>query len=115
MTKIYTTTDSIVGYLFEKLRKSKKISQLTISKSLNITQSGYSRLENGQAIVKTKHILGVCRACGVKFEDFFKTIQETDAFFIEKGIEIDGCEGEYFQAKLIVDLDNSGILSLLQK
>jgi transcriptional regulator with XRE-family HTH domain len=64
--------NALVGNRLKKLRKSKSFSQEEMADYLNISQSSYARMENGDNHSWANHILRICEIFTIHPEDLIK-------------------------------------------
>jgi transcriptional regulator with XRE-family HTH domain len=60
-----------VYYNIKRLREINGDKQQTVAKMLGISQSAYSRIENGESDISLEHILKLCEFYSMKPEVFF--------------------------------------------
>lgn len=61
-----------VYYNIKRLRENTGQKQATIARVLKITQSAYSRIENGESDLSLRHFLRLCEFYNKTPEDFFQ-------------------------------------------
>ena len=59
------------GGIIKTLRQNRGLTQEDVAQQLNMSQSAYSKLENGQTEVTVKHCKILSRVFGVNVYDFF--------------------------------------------
>ena len=62
-----------VGNKLKKLRKNKNFSQEDMADYLNISQSAYARMENGESHSWASHINDICRVFEISPEELVKS------------------------------------------
>ena len=67
-----------VYYNIKRLREVNGDKQQTVAKMLGISQSAYSRIENGESDISLEHILKICEFYRMKPEDFFAWDGDTE-------------------------------------
>lgn len=61
-----------IGSKLKQLRKQKGLSQEQVSDYLNVSQSAYARIENGESHSWSVHIDKLCEVFEIKPEELFK-------------------------------------------
>lgn len=64
--------NSTIGSKLKQLRKQKGLSQEQVSDYLNVSQSAYARIENGESHSWSTHIDKICEVFEIKPEELFK-------------------------------------------
>ena len=64
--------NSSIGSKLKQLRKQKGLSQEQVSDYLNVSQSAYARIENGESHSWSTHIDKICEVFEIKPEELFK-------------------------------------------
>ncbi|MDA6071463.1 helix-turn-helix domain-containing protein [Flavobacterium sp. AC] len=62
----------VVANKIKTLRKDKKMSQEEMADYLNMSQSAYARMENGESHTWAIHILKICKIFGIAPEELLK-------------------------------------------
>jgi transcriptional regulator with XRE-family HTH domain len=62
-------TEMIVGQKIKKIRELKNLTQDYVSEKLGISQSGYSKLENGEVDIPIERLRQISELMGLKPED----------------------------------------------
>ena len=67
-----STYQSIIGQVIVKIRKKKSIEQLTLATAVGVTQSTWSRIEQGSSTLSVEQLILVSKALDIKASEILQ-------------------------------------------
>lgn len=83
-----TTFPQVLGQVLVIRRRSKKATQHTVAKALDLSQSAYSRLERGEAAFNVPQLRRTAAALGTSVSKLFEEAEKGAAGLAKDGVEI---------------------------
>ncbi len=85
---LYTSTPALIGALLAKRRIDRDLSQTEAAHFLDIGNSSWSRIENGESSLTIEQLFAICAGMDLKASHFLALVEDKRELLVRKGVVV---------------------------